>query len=385
MSKETSASGQSLSILMLSRDFYPRTSGGAFTDWEFAKYAAEEGHNVVVYADRLPDTPKQEVVQDVEIHRPYRMSPVDSHANSPYGQIRRILTGLLLGLHLLAVNLHRNFDVIYSTNHVMHPPSKVIGTVFQLPIVNFIGYSPSIVGKNSTKPNSIFIFEQIIFRYFLGDSVLCRTPGIVDQIKKYSDVDISTIHGVVNGEKIRGLAKEPKTRENQSEKHLIFVGRLEGLKNPTGAVEILSELPKEYHLTIVGDGQERSEVEDKISELGVSDRVIMTGLLSHEAALKQIASADGLLLTSYTEAYPTVVFEALTLGTPVFATPVGILVDISEEQLHISDIDTLPTTIEHTVESDPAELEKLLDKYDITRFCEDALSKICEEINNGKV
>jgi glycosyltransferase involved in cell wall biosynthesis len=100
------------------------------------------------------------------------------------------------------------------------------------------------------------------------------------------------------------------------------------VKRPDEAVRVLAELPDSYRLVVLGDGEYRSVVERAVSECDVDGRVDLLGRRPHDDTLRTIAAADVLLVTSSVEAYPTVVFEALSLNTPVVSTPVGILPEI---------------------------------------------------------
>lgn len=106
----------SLRILQLAEDFYPKTSGGAFEDWNFAKLSAERGHHVSIYTPQTSETPEQETVHNVEINRPYRATPMNKHPNSMIGVLCRLVLILLLSVRLVYKIHCINYDVIYSTH-----------------------------------------------------------------------------------------------------------------------------------------------------------------------------------------------------------------------------------------------------------------------------
>ncbi|RDZ98448.1 hypothetical protein DEQ92_21135, partial [Haloferax sp. Atlit-6N] len=186
----------SLRILQLAEDFYPKTSGGAFTDWNFAKLSAERGHHVTVYTPRTSETPERETVHNVEINRPYRATPADNHPNSAYGVLHRLVFILLLTVRLTYEMRHTNYDVIYSTNHLLHPTAKLVGLLYGVPVVNFVGYSPS--ERTELHPLDFRnLFEFVIFSLFMGRFVLCRTPRVRDRIEKWSRSSVELIHGII--------------------------------------------------------------------------------------------------------------------------------------------------------------------------------------------
>jgi glycosyltransferase involved in cell wall biosynthesis len=202
-------------------------------------------------------------------------------------------------------------------------------------------------------------------------------------IEERSDADVQLIHGVLNEQRIRNAltrAQETDVRSkyvDPDERLLVFAGRLSEEKNIPGVVEIIAELPPSYRLLIVGDGSERNTIEREIENRGVNEQVTMCGQRPHEETLSIIAAADGLLLSSHTEAYPTVVFEGLALGCSVFATPVGILPEIDHPRLHLAPVSRLcgkiqSVSFEQTHEID----EETIEQYSMGRFADQILGAI---------
>jgi glycosyltransferase involved in cell wall biosynthesis len=148
-------------------------------------------------------------------------------------------------------------------------------------------------------------------------------------------------------------------------------------KNVPKTIEILSELPPSYRLVIVGDGPESKTVERIIKNHRLQERVTLCGQRSHKETLSIIAAADGLLLPSHTEAYPTVAFEGLTLGCTVFATPVGILPTVAHSRLRLAPADELSADIQSASFEQTQELdEETLEQYSMERFADQILSSI---------
>lgn len=107
----------------------------------------------------------------------------------------------------------------------------------------------------------------------------------------------------------------------QPVKRLIIIARLSEEKGHIRLLEIIKSLPQNYHLTIGGDGPLKEDIEQKIIQLNIGDRVNMVGQVAHVASL--IAQHDVFVLSSFTEGFPNVVIESLSVGTPVVAFEVG--------------------------------------------------------------
>jgi teichuronic acid biosynthesis glycosyltransferase TuaC len=89
---------------------------------------------------------------------------------------------------------------------------------------------------------------------------------------------------------------------------------------PTFA-RIVKEKPNSY-LYIIGEGNQRAELETLSKKLGVSDRVCLVGVQPNEELNKWYSSADVSCLVSSREGWPNVLLESLACGTPVVATTV---------------------------------------------------------------
>ena len=106
---------------------------------------------------------------------------------------------------------------------------------------------------------------------------------------------------------------------------LIVVGRLSAEKGIAGLLEALAMVRSERrpHLTIVGDGPLRAELDDKVLKLGLGDFVTFAGRLPEQETLEAIARSDVLVLPSFMEGLPIVLMEAMALGKAVVATRVA--------------------------------------------------------------
>jgi glycosyltransferase involved in cell wall biosynthesis len=120
------------------------------------------------------------------------------------------------------------------------------------------------------------------------------------------------------GEQDRGEARRAMGA-GPDEKLLVHVGRLSRVKNQSLAVEALALLPADVRLVFVGDGVDRPALEALARERGVTDRVTFLGFRSDAAAL--VAGADVALVTSFNEAMPLAVIEAMVAGAPLVSTP----------------------------------------------------------------
>ncbi|MEJ2745652.1 MAG: glycosyltransferase, partial [bacterium] len=91
---------------------------------------------------------------------------------------------------------------------------------------------------------------------------------------------------------------------------------------------VLKRIPNATFL-LVGDGRLRSEIEQTIACLGITERVVLTG--SRIDADEIMGLSDLVALCSHEEGFPNVLLEAMAAGRPVVATRVGGVPEIVEE------------------------------------------------------
>jgi len=103
---------------------------------------------------------------------------------------------------------------------------------------------------------------------------------------------------------------------------LIFIGGLIPLKAVDLALRAAAPLLRNdlAHFTVVGDGPERSRLEQLTKSLGIEQGVSFCGMLPHSEAMERLKSADVMLFPSVRDFGGGVVFEALASGAvPIVA------------------------------------------------------------------
>ena len=108
--------------------------------------------------------------------------------------------------------------------------------------------------------------------------------------------------------------------------HLVFVGRLAAVKGVPVLFEALQAArihAPDLHLTLIGDGPERAELEGLAQSLGLSDAVQFAGYRSQDEVAETLRTADCLVLPSFAEGVPVVLMEAMAARLPVIATRVA--------------------------------------------------------------
>lgn len=114
----------------------------------------------------------------------------------------------------------------------------------------------------------------------------------------------------------------PKTSASLNEKRLISVGRLSSEKGYLDLLRIFSVLVKkhsDWHLDIIGDGDQRSILEEYISTHHLNDFVTLHGFQGKDYVDKLLHKSSIYVMTSYTESFGIVLIEAMSHGLPCVA------------------------------------------------------------------
>ncbi len=115
------------------------------------------------------------------------------------------------------------------------------------------------------------------------------------------------------------------------------------------AAKLLMDRDVPVRIVAVGQGPDEAEVRAFHAELGLGDRVVLTGF--RDDAVRVMAACDAFTLASKWEGLPVAVMEALALGLPILATDVGGMAEELTDEVDAllvppSDADALAAGIE---------------------------------------
>src|SRR3990172_6776906 len=148
---------------------------------------------------------------------------------------------------------------------------------------------------------------------------------------------------------------------------VIGVGRLSAQKGFANLIQAMAKVDKvnTARLVILGEGEERANLERLAHDLGLGGKVWMPGYVENPFAY--IKRADLFVLSSFWEGLPSVLVEAMACGTSVLSTncpagPRGILEDGKVGKLiPVGDVDAMADGILYCL-SHPQEPEALINQ-----------------------
>lgn len=166
------------------------------------------------------------------------------------------------------------------------------------------------------------LIEKHVYRK--ADVIVAVSDALAQAVSEFSGVPSGKIVTIANG--IPEIASDLAVRSADGPV-IGFVGnvvRWQGLDDLLSAVASLRD--RDIGIEIVGDGPETSRLAAQAAQLGIANRVVFTGRLSHEAALHRMGSwwcaYSGHVATSKTAMYhsPLKLYEYVGRGLPVLCT-----------------------------------------------------------------
>lgn len=114
---------------------------------------------------------------------------------------------------------------------------------------------------------------------------------------------------------------------------LLYLGRFikeNGVFDLIDAIKILKKRGIKVRMLFAGNGELESEINKESCQHGLKDYISVIGTVYGEEKNQLIKRANVMIRTSYHEVFPVTYLEAMSLGTPVIATPVGDVQYIAE-------------------------------------------------------
>jgi colanic acid/amylovoran biosynthesis glycosyltransferase len=142
-----------------------------------------------------------------------------------------------------------------------------------------------------------------------GRSQLCRWA-------EHADWDrIHVVHCGIEPAKFSAPAPMP-----DGPCRLVAIGRLVEQKGQLALVQALAKTRADVHLTLIGDGEMRDQIETLIAQHKLGSRITLTGWVDEVRIKAELADAHALVMPSFAEGLPMVVMEAMAAARPVIAT-----------------------------------------------------------------
>jgi glycosyltransferase involved in cell wall biosynthesis len=195
-----------------------------------------------------------------------------------------------------------------------------------IPIIAAIHSTRSVKAAQAKGIWGAVLRRCITLCYRRAAAIVCVSGGVADDLAEMTGARrdlMQIIYNPIIDERLFALAREPLDHAwyaPGAPPVVLTVGRLAAVKDYQGLIRAFAVASRknDLRLLILGEGPERSKLENLVADLGLRDRVALPGFCSNPYAY--MARAALFVVSSVSEALPTALIEAMAVGTPVVAT-----------------------------------------------------------------
>jgi len=164
------------------------------------------------------------------------------------------------------------------------------------------------------------------FAYYLGykglDKLISQSSDMKNDLVQnqgVNDEKVVTINNPVS----QNFKVKDKIPEINNSYQFITVGRLTEKKGHIRILNILSKFKSPFNYTIIGDGQEKANIEELAKKLNLNDKI--TYIPFTDKVNIYLTNSHVYLQGSFVEGFPNALIESISVGTPaiVFNAPGG--------------------------------------------------------------
>ena len=355
-----------MKIAIASDIYYPMTNGVAVFSHNLANGLAARGHEVLVicpsfngkyhvdreksgvktahlsskrfpfYPDQINEVPEKKEVLGISLPRTHYKNGI-WWSTHPYGEIKKLLDKFKPDVvHLqtaetiaiaIARYVHKNKIPLVSTGHAY--PDNVTGQFKLL--------------KPVKKPVDAAV--RAYMASFLKHSEYATVPtemaieGLLPKDRKKFNIEVEALS---NGVDLSQFNTKPVSKKvlkkydiDANKSRVLYVGRVDPEKSISVVLEAFSETVKKLtniELLIVGDGIDKSNLEEKARDLDIEKNVKFLGRVMPPDLLDIYKSGTVFATASETETQGIVLIEAAATGLPLIAVDAGAVKELCQNQ-----------------------------------------------------
>lgn len=242
-----------------------------------------------------------------------------------------------------------------------------------------IGWFHSDITYPKLQPAVPLILKQIPqFDYFIWGSQ--QAKDIFSE--KHPTVSLPENQVILNAipiEELKQKASEFIPDFKTSDPVFVTVGRLHSRKGHHLLMEAHARLLKDgfpHTIFVIGDGEEKENLENQAKKLGVKDSFILLGSLLNP--YPYVKNADFFIMPSESEGWPLIIADTLILQTPIISTAVGGIPEMIEHQKN-------GYLTEYTEESIYAGMKEMLTNPSLVSKIRENLKTAEKQFDNQKI
>jgi glycosyltransferase involved in cell wall biosynthesis len=298
-------------VVMLMRQFYPRTGGYQNQALRLAGALVKRHIAICVVTQRHGTLSSYEVYQQIPIHRVFAF-PTGHLASASY----------LVSSFLWMVCNRHTFHIIHANRSSSGLVAGLIGFVLRKRVLYKLTRGDEIEAKGF-RTTWLGRLKVECLKRTVGKFVAI-TEEIEESLKQIG-IPAKKLVKIANGITLDDFSQSYNKEQVKAEigwpgdtTLVTFVGRLVPAKGVDWLFEVWQHVARQHRqarLLIVGDGPERTALEVKVQDLGIKDAVAFVGRQTD--VFKFLAASDVFVLPSRQEGTSNALLEAMAQSLPV--------------------------------------------------------------------
>lgn len=221
------------------------------------------------------------------------------------------------------------------------------------------------------------------------DAIVSVANTLRESILRHFDKESFVVHNMV------GTEFYFKPSSPSYKLRIVSTGSLIKRKGFDLLVDALGEMKdckNKWQVTILGEGEERSELQSKIDSLELSENIILAGKKNKKEIVEYLQDSDVFVLPSRNENFSVAVLEALACGLPVVASICGGIRECIDEKngllFPVDDKDALVRSLRHMIDNREAYNHEEIARDCMEQFSPSVIAKcltdVFESVLGGK-
>ena len=318
-----------MKILMLSWEYPPRIVGGiARVVHDLSKRLIKDGHDVYVITYKEGDAPAFEDDKGVKV---YRVDNFMINPNNFIDWIMQLNFNMITKANELIASGEK-FDVIHAHDWLVAYAAKTIKSSYNIPLVSTIHAHEAGRNNGIHDETQRYINDTEWLLTYESSEVIVNSNFMKGELQRIFNLPFDKINVIPNGINVtafNGVERDYSFRRQyamDNEKIILFMGRLVNEKGIQHLIDAMPKVLDRYHdakLVIAGKGGMLDELKQKVSFLGIENKVYFAGYLNAKQVAKMYKCADIAVFPSTYEPFGVVALEAMLAGVPVVASDIG--------------------------------------------------------------
>lgn len=331
---------------------YPTYGGSGVVATELGKALADKGHEVHFITYKQPFR-----IDFFSSNMFYHEVNISDYPLFDYAPYETVLTSKLVD-----VTKHEGLDLLHVHYAIPHASAAYLAKQIlkrqgiHIPVITTLhGTDITLVGRDATyEPVVTFSIDQ-------SDGVTAVSEDLKKETYKHFDIhrDIEVIPNFIDFSRFSKTDKEHfrKAIAPGGEKLLIHVSNFRKVKRVRDVIKIFKKVQDQIpsQLLMVGDGPDRTHVEQLCRELGVCNNIRFLG--RQDAVEELLAVSDLFIMPSGSESFGLAALEAMACQVPVITSNAGGIPEINIQGVtgylsDVGDVDDMAKNAIHILSDD---------------------------------